>query len=337
MHEILLRTVRGLETIAAGEVAARLGITALATGHREVRLCAPLEPRLLQLGTVDDAFLVLLDVDGIGRHRSALDRLGTRARRLPLDEAARALAEVRPVCAARTFEVVASFLGRRNYNRTELEDAVGTAVRGWKYRRRDGGCPGPTSLSLRVHVADERATVAVRISTQPLHRRSYRVAFRRGMLHPPVGRALALAAGGGSLLDPCCGTGTVGIEAALADRSRRVLCVDVDPEAVAATRANTLAARVPVAVAHADAGALPLADASVDAVASNLPWGRTVRPQGHLRDGLGPLRGEVLRVLRSGGRAALLVPPEAFPDIEERTAIRVAGARAAIVVLRRHL
>jgi hypothetical protein len=47
------------------------------------------------------------------------------------------------------------------------------------------------------------------------------------------------------------------------------------------------------------------------------------------------LREELLRDLRPGSRAALLVPPDAFPHVEDRTGIRVAGARASIVVLNR--
>ena len=76
--------------------------------------------------------------------------------------------------------------------------------------------PARGDLSLRVHVVDSEATVAVRIAAAPLHRRAYRVASRPGALHPPLARALALLAGlrsGLSLVDPFCGTGTIPIEA----------------------------------------------------------------------------------------------------------------------------
>ena len=172
-------------------------------------------------------------------------------------------------------------------------------------------------------------------AARPLHLRDYRVASRPGALHPPLARALALVAGDGAFLDPCCGTGTVAIEAALADPSRRVLGYDIDPGALAAACANARAARLPLPFAHADAAALPLRDASVDAAAANLPWERRVPASGLLRCGLEPLRVELLRVLRPGRRAALLVPPDAFPDVDHRTAIRVAGARASIIVLHR--
>jgi tRNA (guanine6-N2)-methyltransferase len=333
MHEILLRCVRGIETIAADEVAARIGVEPIAVDHRELRLRALLGRDLLELGTVDDAFLVLGEVDGVGRQREGLARVAAAARSLDLHAAARELGAVRRVSGPRTFDVVGSFLGRRNWNRTELEDALGGAVRGWSYRRRAGRPPGRTTLSLRAHVVGERATIAVRIAARPLHLRPYRVVSRPGALHPPLARALAVVAGGGVLVDPCCGTGTVAIEAALADPSRRVLGFDVDADALSAARANARAACVPLALARADAGALPLRDASVEAAAANLPWDRTVPARGLLRHSLEPMREELLRVLRPGSRAALLVPPDAFPHVEDRTGIRVAGARASIVVL----
>jgi tRNA G10 N-methylase Trm11 len=136
-------------------------------------------------------------------------------------------------------------------------------------------------------------------------------------------------------VDPCCGTGTVAIEAALADPSRRVLGFDVDAGALSAARANARSACVPLALACADAGALPLRDASVEAAAANLPWGRAVPARGLLRHGLEAMPEELLRVLCPGSRAALLAPPDAFPDVEDRTGIRVAGARASIVILHR--
>jgi SAM-dependent methyltransferase len=111
-----------------------------------------------------------------------------------------------------------------------------------------------------------------------------------------------------------------------------VIGFDLAPDALTAARAHARAARVPVTVGRADAGALPLADSSVDAVATNLPWGRTAPPASLLRAGLEPLRAELARILRPAGRAVILAPPE-LPDVDERIAVRVAGARATIVVL----
>jgi len=87
-------------------------------------------------------------------------------------------------------------------------------------------------LGWRVTVVDDRATVAVRVPARPVHRRSYKAASVPGTLHPPLAAAMLQVAGVGAglvLLDPCCGAGTLPIEAAGA--GARVLGSDADPAA----------------------------------------------------------------------------------------------------------
>jgi 23S rRNA G2445 N2-methylase RlmL len=184
----MVRALRGLETITRDEVCGLLDARDVRVEHRAVRFSLPwLDPRVLALGTVDDAFLVVGEVDGIGRPRRALGALASLARSVDLGAALVALGRSQ----ARTFDVTASFIGRRNYSRFEIEERVACAVAaatGWSYRPRDG------AISLRVHVLHERATLAVRLAPVPLHRRAYRVASRPGALHPPLARALAVVA-----------------------------------------------------------------------------------------------------------------------------------------------
>src|SRR5579875_2808666 len=80
-----------------------------------------------------------------------------------------------------------------------------------------------------------------------------------------------------TVLDPCCGSGTILIEAALQGAS--VYGGDSDPRALDAARTNIAAAGVQASVQGWDAQALPLADASIDRVICNLPWGRQVAIQ----------------------------------------------------------
>ncbi len=54
----------------------RLGLERIELGHRELRFSLPeLVPELLELGTVDDVFQVLAEVDGVTRRRESLARL----------------------------------------------------------------------------------------------------------------------------------------------------------------------------------------------------------------------------------------------------------------------
>ena len=224
-----------------------------------------------------------------------------------------------------TFDVVGSFVGKRNYSRFEIEDALGSALAaasGWTYLSRSGGEPARGELSLRVHIVDSEATVAVRIASVPLHRRAYRVASRPGALHPPLARALALLAGlrpGLTLADPFCGTGTIPIEAKLACPELHASGSDLDADAVEAARTNAEAAGIELELAVRDAADLPPADR----VATNPPWEAAVRLAGR---GTLPLEGVE--------RAVVLTPPERrLEPVALETRVRVSGAIAAIRVI----
>lgn len=315
---ILARTLRGLEWIGAAEVQATLAPPRIDHGHRELRFSVPeLTDELTALGTVDDVFLVAALLDEIDRRRESLQRLA--ATQLDLDTYGALLGR------RGSFDVVGSFVGKRNYSRFEIEDALGTALAassGWTYLSRRGGEPARGDLSLRVHVVDSEATIAVRIAPAPLHRRAYRVASRPGALHPPLARALALLAGlrpGLSLTDPFCGTGTIPIEAKFACSELRASGSDIDPDAVEAARRNAEMAGVDLELAVRDVADLPRADR----LATNPPWEMAVRSSG---------RGTI--PLENVERAVVLAPPErTLERVALEIRVRVSGAIAAISVV----
>jgi tRNA (guanine6-N2)-methyltransferase len=317
---ILARTLRGLEWIAAAEVQATLAATRIEHGHRQLRFSVwELTDSLTALGTVDDVFLVAATLDGVDRARESLERLASA--RVDLDAYASLLGRWQP----KTFDVVGSFVGKRNYNRFEIEDAIGSALAassGWTYLSRSAGEPARGELSLRVHVVDSEATLAVRIAPVPLHRRSYRVASRPGALHPPLARALALLAGvrpGLTLVDPFCGTATIPIEAKLACPELLAIGSDLDPEAVEAASRNAEAAGLEVELAVRDAADLPL----TDRVVTNPPWESAIR-----------LAGKGTLPLEDVERAVVLAPPEhKLERVALGTRVRVSGAIAAISVV----
>jgi tRNA (guanine6-N2)-methyltransferase len=317
---ILARTLRGLEWIAAAEVQAALRPPRIEHGHRELRFSVPeLTDELTAPGTVDDVFVVADSIEGIDRSRESLRRLAVA--QLDLDAYAALLGRAE----LKTFDVVGSFVGKRNYSRFEIEDALGSALAaasGWTYLSRSGGEPARGELSLRVHVVESEATLAVRIARVPLHRRAYRVASRPGALHPPLARALALLAGlrpGLTLADPFCGTGTIPIEAKLACPDLHASGSDLDPEAVEAARRNAEAAGVDLELAVRDASDLRVADR----VATNPPWESAVRMAG---SGTLPLDGVE--------RAVVLAPPERTLDrVALESRVRVSGAIAVINVV----
>nr|BFE48475.1 hypothetical protein GCM10017745_19020 [Saccharothrix mutabilis subsp. capreolus] len=261
---LLARTVRGVEAVAAREVAG-VGVVE-SSGHREVWFSAVPGPAVLGLRCVDDVFLVAAVVDGIGRARADLRSLAGAMASVDVWEVVRTLADFGAERFWSTVDVSASFLGRRNFTRYDVEDAVGepvAAALGVPYHGRRGGrVPPAGGLSWRVTLAGDRAVVGLRIAAQPLHRRGYRRVSRPGALHPPVAAAMLRLAGlpartgaaGWRVVDPFCGTGTIAIEAAHLHAA--ALGVDIDPAAIAAATANTPPAPPPPAP---PAGASPAA------------------------------------------------------------------------------
>ena len=319
MGRFFARATRGIEWIAAAEITGRGDGTVHDLGHREVHFSAPSPVPLGALRTVDDVFAWAGRVGGMGRERSSL---GTLAR-LPGPDVAGAVAAVaalRPVPDRARFDVTASFLGRRNYNRYEIEDAAGDALAratGGEYVARQGasGPAGDTVLSWRVHLRDDQAILGLRLAPRPLHRRAAEWATVPGSLHPPVAAALVLLAGvvpGQWLGDPFCGSGTILAEYLHLAATGRAAGVDAGAEAVAAARANLVAAGCGdrALVARGDAAALPLRPDGLDVVVTNPPWGRAVaRPASEptawrrIGDSLG----------RSGRLVVLAEPPQPAP------------------------
>jgi hypothetical protein len=73
---LLARTVRGIEWIAAAEIRAKLASSDIQRDHREIRFSlAELSPAVLELGTVDDVYLVATTVGDIGHQRRELRTL----------------------------------------------------------------------------------------------------------------------------------------------------------------------------------------------------------------------------------------------------------------------
>ncbi|MFI6905228.1 methyltransferase domain-containing protein [Nonomuraea sp. NPDC050394] len=300
MHTLAVaRSVHGIEHLVAAEIRhAGLGVVR-EVRHREVWFEVT-GPGALELRLADDVLLVGAVVDGVGPRRDALRRLASAAAGVDV-RAVAAGGPPEPGERSRGVEVSASFLGRRAYNRYDIEDAVGPMLGRPYHSRRDGRVPPAGAASWRVTVEGERAVIALRAGARPLHRRAYKVRSVPGTLHPPLAAAMAyLAEPKGLVIDPCCGAGTTLIEAAALAPEARTLGFDRCGEAIAAAAANGPC----LAWARADAGRVPLHSGSVDRVLVNPPWQRQVRLAGSGHR----LWAELRRVLADGGRVVALVP-----------------------------
>ncbi len=293
--------------------------------HREVWFTAPPTPAVLDLRTADDVFLVGAGFSGVGHTRADLSRVSRAAARLPVDHLLALRERYGGPSVGPGVEVVASFVGRRNYSRYDLEDAAGAALPGYVSRRH--GPPPPGGSSWRLCVVGDAAVLALRVAGRPLHRRPYRERSVPGSLHPPLAAALVRLAGvtpGMSVVDPCCGAGTL-----LLESPGRRLGVDACPVALGSARANGVPA-----VTLADAGRLPVASGSVDRVLVNPPWDRQACSRASLATDPARLWRSVRRVLRPDGAVAAVIPEPDLPGLRVTTTlpIRIAGRPAHLVL-----
>lgn len=321
MTPIFTLTTRGLEDVAASELAALPDVTLRDTGYRRAAAeCTGSLAPLLGLRTADDAYLELERWRGIGHTRDMLAVIREAAGELDIEYAADTIKRLREVPNRPLFSVTASFVGKRNFNADEIKRAVGQGLAtgtDWTYTPDDG----EAVFNVRVFIDHETALIGVRLGLKPLHERGYRAVERIGALKPPVAAAmlrLAEVQAGQTVLDPCCGTGTILLEAAAL--GALATGGDLDNEAVQAARANMRAAGAHIRVEQWDARRLPLAEGSIDAIVTNLPWGRQVPTDEALPMLYQEVGLEIERVLRAGGRAVVLTAssePAGFAALEQ--------------------
>lgn len=331
---LVARCVRGLEPALGTEILRTGSATIDWIGHREVGFRTSNRIRTksgdgngsgtgtgtgdshdgdVRLRTADDVFLLAHRQCDIGPHKSDLAGLAELARAVDLEALARERRAHGDPAGFGGIEISASFLGLRTYNRYDIEDAVGlvlAARAGVPYHSRRHGEPAPPGHSgWRLTMDGTHTTLLLRLGQRPAHRRAYKNTTVPGTLHPPVAAAMAQVAElrpGQRVLDPCCGAGTLLIEAHHMVPGTTLLGFDLDPAARRAARRN--AGPLPVAVEHGDAGALPVPDRSIDRVLCNPPWGEQVDAGGRLAGHPERWWRELARVLTDEGRAIVLLP-----------------------------
>ena len=174
-------------------------------------------------------------------------------------------------------------------------------------------------LLLHPHSAAEEKEKKRQFAERRPHLRPF---FSPGVLKPKLARALVNLSGvraGGLLLDPFCGTGGLLLEAGLPEVGARVVGLDVQEKMVRGARENLRLFGVGLGkgrsgedfvVLVGDASKIPLQDSSVDAVVTDLPYGRSSLVAGSGCSALSALYqnalAEIQRVLKPGRRAVVV-------------------------------
>ena len=149
--------------------------------------------------------------------------------------------------------------------------------------------------------------------------------FSPGSMDPLLARAMvniSRAREGSIFLDPFCGTGTFAIEASR--MGIRAYCSDLDPTMVYGSKINSEHLRTSVECLWTDATSLPFRSHSIDSIASDPPYGRSVVAWGpNPKDLLEAFLEEARRVLKSGSWIVLA----ASEEMRLRESLEVMGFR----------
>jgi len=118
------------------------------------------------------------------------------------------------------FTTSQSAITHTHFGALKVKDAIVDQFRDTKGRRPSVDVLHP-SVRINVHVRRDVATASIDLSGESLHRRSYREHHTAAPLKENLAAAVllragwpAIAAAGGALIDPMCGSGTLPIEAA---------------------------------------------------------------------------------------------------------------------------
>lgn len=265
---------------------------------------------LLTLQLVEDVFVLLTENDQIPTGRSALAAIRSAiSGDQTFDRALSRAAQTSPVKRSRkpTFRVIARKAGPHAFRRVDLQRAVELAIHDllptWTL-------VGDNARSeIWVTLLRNHLLVGLRLSDITMRRRSYKTSSLPASLKPTVARAMVMLSEprpDDVFLDPMCGSGTIPIERAHAERYQLIFCGDVDPRAVQATRDNVGPRYKPIQIHQWDARSLSLEDASVSAIVTNLPFGKQIGTHRDNRRLYPALLQEWTRVLKSDGRLVLL-------------------------------
>ncbi len=355
-NQYIAQTQPGFEEIADDEILARV------RGAREVGarvvpercgmaiFSAPDTAALARLRCAEDLFSLVGYRAGPNPEEVTPDRIRAAARDAPLVEAG-VMARVRFDPKARggrrlRYRVVARQAGEHRFRRIDLQHAIerGIAERADHTWRLDDL---NADVEFWATMFEAELLLAIRLSSEPMRHREYKVAHRPASLRPAVAAALGWLAGVNErdvVLDPFCGAGTILIERANLGRYAELIGSDRDSDALAAARLNVGHRYQPIRLEQWDAAALPLSDASVTKIITNLPWGMRYGSHGENRKLYPAWIAEFNRVLAPGGRMVLLsaewtlmreMAARRRLAVEKTLRVTILGARASIFICRK--
>ncbi len=340
-------TMPGLETVAFGEIQERIAGAQLVKFARGIVVfraqASPAE--LLKLRTTEDVFVLVAHVTKLGRVAGALRVLHSAASRADVSAALAQWRRAHAGAVPRTWRVVSQMEGDHEFRRIDAGKAVSDALRDILPKEmRMVQDDADVEFWLWLHGSE--ALIGLRLSDATMRHRRYKREHLPASLRPTVASALAWLSQptpDDVVLDPLCGAGTILIERYLLARAERVLGGDLRANAVEVARRNARAAQVALDLRVWDATKLPLPDASVTRIITNLPFGKQIgAPEDNAR--LYPaLAREFARVITLDGLMVAITSADRLWDaalhehgwqVTKKVVVVVLGQPASIFVAR---
>lgn len=210
-----------------------------------------------------------------------------------------------------TYRVISRMYGKHQYRRKDLADAVvkGMERRFPKWRLVDDHA----QVEIWVNLLGSQLLCGIRLSDRTMRHRFGKKEEMPAALRPSMAAAMVYLSqpqDDDVFLDPMCGSGTILMERRLASPYQQMLAGDIGQEQVTVAQKNLLQQKKkpPAAstVLQADGQQLPLANASVNKVVTNLPFGKQIGSPALIAHLYPKVFKEIERVLTSNGRAIVL-------------------------------
>jgi 23S rRNA G2445 N2-methylase RlmL len=198
--------------------------------------------------------------------------------------------------------------GRQPYRRIDFQRAVEKALKkrlGRQWRAVDEG----EDVEIWANLIGLDFVCGLRLSDARMRHRDYKQAHVAASLRPSVAAGMVWLTEpqpGDVFLDPLCGAGTLLVERGMIERHAWLLGGDINADVLQAAVQNIGPRHKPRQLLEWDAGRLPLASASVDKIATNLPFGKQIGSPQENRRLYRAVFGEIDRLLRPQGRAVVL-------------------------------
>ncbi len=341
-------TMPGLETLAFSEIRAHVPDAELVKFARGIALFrTALSPQdLLQLRTIEDLFVALAHVTGLGHGRDALRVLYSATLNADITDALAVWRRAHGGVLPRTWRVISQKQGTHDFRRIDAGQAVSDALR----RALPRGMhlvEDDADIEFWLWLHGSEALIGLRLSDATMRHRTYKREHLPASLRPTVAAAmgwLARPTPDDTVLDPLCGTGTIIIERALLAPLKQAQGGDIRDEAVAMARRNARAANVAATWRVWDARSLPLDTASVTRIITNLPFGKQIGARETNADLYAALISEFGRVLVANGVLVTLTSADRLWEqilrdagwrITKKVVLVVLGQPASIFVAER--